>query len=211
MAGMANQRSMSARLFLAFVLAVFLAVVPGARVVPAQSAAAASPVAQAPAVRTAPAADAVAGVRNFTKVDSTISIGGALSPEAYAAIARAGYKSVVNLRTDPEPGANLAAEQQAFKAEGLRYFHLPFSHSTPEAAPIDEFLKIVQDPANQPVLLHCATGTRASMFWAVKRVMVDGWTADRAMNELPALSGHVGPPLRPFILDYLKSHGKTRP
>lgn len=192
------------------VLAVFLAVVPGARVVPAQ-AAAAPPAAQAAPVQTTPAADAVAGVLNFTKVDSTISIGGALSPEAYAAIARAGYKSVVNLRTDPEPGANLAEEQEAFKTEGVRYFRLPFSHSTPEAAPIDEFLKIVQDPANQPMLLHCASGARASMFWAVKRVMVDGWTVDKAMNELPALSGHVGPPMRQFILDYLKSHGKTRP
>lgn len=211
MAGMANQRSMSARFFLAFVLAVFLAVVPGARVVPAQSAAVAPSAAQAPAVQTAPAAEAVAGVLNFTRVDSTISIGGALSPEAYAAIERAGYKSVVNLRTDPEPGANLAEEQEAFKTEGVRYFRLPFSHSTPEAAPIDEFLKVVQDPSNHPMLLHCASGARASMFWAVKRVMVDGWTMDKAMNELPALSGHVGPPMRQFILDYLKSHGKTRP
>ncbi len=205
----------SARSLTLFSVAVLFLAWPGARPVRGQApapAAATHPQArseQAAAAVQAPGA--VAGVKNFTKIDDTISIGGALSPEAYAAIQQAGYKSVVNLRTDPEPGANLAEEQQAFDAEGIRYFHLPFSHSAPDAAPLDEFLKIVRDPANEPMMLHCATGARASMFWAAKRVMIDGWPADKAMNELPALSGHVAQPLRQFILDYLKSHGKARP
>ena len=37
------------------------------------------------------------------------------------------------------------------------------------------------------MMLHCASGGRASMFWAVKRVMIDGWTVDKAMSELPDL------------------------
>jgi protein tyrosine phosphatase (PTP) superfamily phosphohydrolase (DUF442 family) len=61
------------------------------------------------------------------------------------------------------------------------------------------------------MLLHCTSGGRASMFWAIKRVMIDGWTVDRAMNELPDLAKNVGEPLRAFTLDYLKNHGKTRP
>jgi hypothetical protein len=34
---------------------------------------------------------------------------------------------------------------------------------------------------------------------------------DKAMNELPDLAKNVGGPLRTFILEYFKSHGKTRP
>ena len=38
--------------------------------------------------------------------------------------------------------------------------------------------------------------------------MVDGWPVDKAMGELPNLSGNVSPALKAFALDYLKQHGK---
>ena len=159
----------------------------------------------------APAKDVVAGVRNFTKVDSTIACGGALSPEAFAALKEAGYRSIVNLRTASEQGASVEDEQKAAQEAGLKYIHLPFASTSPDAAKMDEFLKAVALPDNQPMLLHCASGGRASLFWAVKRVMIDGWPVDKAMNELPDLLKNVGQPLRAFMLEYLKSHGKTRP
>ncbi len=215
MAGMMKP-VMSARSLFVLVLAVFVLVAPGARVVPAQATAVTS---SAPQVKpeparpdqAAPPADTVAGVRNFTRVDATIACGGALSPEAFAALKQAGFKSIVNLRSESEPGANVAEEQKAAEAAGIRYIHIPFASATPDASKLDEFLKAFADPENQPMMLHCASGGRASMFWAVKRVMVDLWPVDKAMNELPELSKNVAGPLRTFILDYFKSHGKTRP
>lgn len=159
----------------------------------------------------APVGDAVVGVRNFTHVDSTIACGGTLSPEAFASLKQAGYKSIVNLRPASEKGANVEDEQKAAREAGLKYIHLPFASTSPDIAMVDEFLKAVVLPDNQPMLLHCASGGRASMFWAVKRVMIDGWPVDKAMSELPYLAKNVGQPLRAFALDYLKSHGKTRP
>jgi uncharacterized protein (TIGR01244 family) len=157
------------------------------------------------------AAPAVAGILNYTKVDATFACGGALSPEAIAAVTQAGYKSLVNLRAATEQGANLEEEEQAAKAAGIAYLHLPFTTATPDPANVDAFLAAVVRPENQPMLLHCATGARASIFWAIKRVMIDGWPVDRAMAELPQLGAHVSPALRAFALDYLKAHGKTRP
>jgi uncharacterized protein (TIGR01244 family) len=176
---------------------------------------AATAAAQAPAPRASadPSArntESVAGVRNYTRVDSTFACGGALSPEAYAAIKEAGFRSIVNLRLASEPGANVDDGQKLALAAGLKYIHLPFSTASPDASQLDQFLKVVADKQNQPVLLHCASGGRASMFWAAKRVMVDGWTVERAMGELPELSRNVAEPLRAFVLDYLASHGKTR-
>jgi uncharacterized protein (TIGR01244 family) len=171
---------------------------------------AAAPQAQAPQVQ-APATDAVAGVRNFTRVDATMACGGAVTAGAYAALKQAGFASVVNLRDESEAGVDLDVDRKAAEDAGLKYFHLPFVASSPDAAKLDEFLKLVAAPQNQPMMLHCASGGRASMFWAVKRVMIDGWPADKAMNELPALSKNVPQPVRTFMLDYLKSHGKGRP
>jgi uncharacterized protein (TIGR01244 family) len=154
---------------------------------------------------------AIAGVRNFTKVDSTFACGGALSPEAFAALKQAGYKSVVNLRDASEQGNNVEEARKAAETAGLKYFHLPFVPATPDTTMLDEFLKIVAKPENQPMMLHCGSGSRASMFWAVKRVMIDGWPIDKAMGELPDLSKNVNPQVRAIFLDYLKAHGKTRP
>jgi uncharacterized protein (TIGR01244 family) len=173
----------------------------------------AAPFAQqaAPPQAPPPASDAVAGVRNFTKVDSTIACGGALAPESYAALKQAGFKSIVNIRGASEPGNDVEAAKKAAEAAGLAYFHLPFVAATPDLTMIEEFLKIVAKPENQPMMLHCASGGRASMFWAVKRVMIDGWPVEKAMNELPTLSKNVSEPTRAVFLAYLKSRGKTRP
>ncbi len=206
-----TKHAMSVRPLFVLALAAFLWVAPGARIVPAQAAAAVPSVQQGRPDQAAPAPETVAGVRNFTRVDATIACGGAFTPEAIAALKQAGFKSIVNLRTESEPGANVAEEQKAAETAGFRYIHIPFASATPDAARVDEFLKAVVLPENQPMMLHCASGGRASMFWAAKRVMVDGWTVDKAMEELPDLAKNVGGPLRTFFMEYFKSHGKTRP
>jgi uncharacterized protein (TIGR01244 family) len=186
-------------LLLLFILA--LCVAPGASQEPAQQAAQTS----------APAAGVVPGVRNFTKVDSTLACGGAVTEEAFAALKQAGYRSVVNLRAATEQGNDVEAAKKAAEAAGLAYFHLPFVATAPDMTMLDEFLKLVVKPENQPVMLHCASGGRVSMFWAVKRVMIDGWSVDKAMNELPDLAKNASEPTRAAVLDYLKAHGKGRP
>jgi uncharacterized protein (TIGR01244 family) len=158
-----------------------------------------------------PAKDAVAGVRNFTKADATVACGGALTLEAYEALRQAGYKSVVNVRLATEPGVNIEEAKKAAESAGLVYIHLPFNNAAPDAAVLDEFLKTVVKPENLPMMLHCGSGTRVSMLWAVKRVMIDGWTTEKAMGELPDLSKNLPQTLRTFMLDYLKAHGKNRP
>jgi uncharacterized protein (TIGR01244 family) len=210
-----TKHAMSARSLVALALAALFLAWPGAGAAAAQAAASAQAVQQAKPDQPKPdqqgTAETVAGVRNYTKVDATIACGGALTTEAYAALKQAGYKSIVNLRPESEPGANVADERKAAEAAGFRYIHIPFASATPDASKLDDFLKAYAQPENQPMMLHCASGGRASMFWAVKRVMVDDWPVDKAMNELPDLAKNVGGALRTFVLDYFKSHGKTRP
>ena len=52
-----------------------------------------------------------------------------------------------------------------------------------------------------------ASGNRAAALWMIKRLVVDGWDADRASTEATAL-GLTNPALKTFAMDYAASHKK---
>ena len=68
----------------------------------------------------------IEGVRNFTKVSTTIGCAGATSPEAMAELKRMWHTSVINLRRASENGVDIEASRSAAAAAGLTYIHLPF-------------------------------------------------------------------------------------
>lgn len=59
----------------------------------------------------------------------------------------------------------------------------------PGAAPVDaclrQFLDVVNNPANHPVLVHCYAGThRTGGYVAIYRMETEGWSNDEAIEEL---------------------------
>jgi tyrosine-protein phosphatase SIW14 len=165
--------------------------------------------AQAPDSRqaVAGATQAVAGATNFQRLDANFASGGATTPDGFAALEKLGFRTVINLRTPSEPGADLEAEAKTLSQTGLKYVSLPFSPGAPDVAAVDKFLQVVRDSANQPVYIHCLSGQRANAFWLIKRVMVDGWPTDKALAEADALK-MTNQRLRDFALAYLKDHEK---
>jgi uncharacterized protein (TIGR01244 family) len=149
----------------------------------------------------------VAGVTNFARLESTIACAGATTPAGVAEVKKLGYKTIINLRQASEAGAEVDAEAVAAKTEGVKYFHLPVNSASPDPAIVDQFLSAVGEPANQPVFVHCASGNRAAALWMIKRLVVDGWDADRASTEATAL-GLTNPALKTFAMDYAASHKK---
>jgi uncharacterized protein (TIGR01244 family) len=147
----------------------------------------------------------VAGVTNFAKLESTIACAGATTPAGVAEVKKLGYKAVINLRQANEPGADIEGEAAAAREAGVKYFHLPVNGASPDPAVVDQFLAAVGDPVNQPVFVHCASGNRAAALWMIKRLVVDGWDADRASTEATAL-GLTSPALKTFAMDYAASH-----
>ena len=52
---------------------------------------------------------------------------------------------------------------------------------------IDDFLKLCDDPANYPILIHCMAGLhRTGALTAVYRMEYEGWSVADAMRELRA-------------------------
>src|SRR5262249_16983072 len=100
----------------------------------------------------------------------------------YATLASLGVKTIVDLTSDDTD----AAEQGLTSGAGMTYVHIPMTtHTVPTAAQLDQFLKIVNDPASQPVHGHCVGGRRRTgVMTAAYRMSHDGWTADRAFSEM---------------------------
>lgn len=136
-------------------------------------------VAVVPAVATTPAH---IGIFNFGKVSPTYYRGGELEGRDAADLAALGVKTVIDLRGsdyDPEEAPLVAAA-------GMRYVRMPMTtHTAPTPEEIATFLSIVNDPAKQPVYVHCVEGRhRTGVMTAVYRMTVDHWTADQAFKEM---------------------------
>jgi tyrosine-protein phosphatase SIW14 len=115
-------------------------------------------------------------------------------------------KLVVNLQ-DEYPDPLLSAgyfdrphipESQVCAEEGVKYVFLTFAGergllARNEASPtnrprvIDDFLKLCDDPANYPILIHCMAGLhRTGALTAVYRMEYEGWPVADAVRELRA-------------------------
>lgn len=147
------------------------------------------------------------GVTNFAQVETTVACAGAVKPTAVAGIKNLGFASIINLRLPTEKDADIDAEAAAAKAAGINFVHIPFNGAMPDPAVADQFLKAVTAPGNQPAFIHCASGNRAAALWLIKRVLVDKWDNDRAIEEATQL-GMTSPGLKTFALDYIQAHKK---
>ncbi len=104
-------------------------------------------------------------------------------------LAREKVRTVVTLtainRDDPK-----YVEQSAALAEaGVNWIIVPMRGSTASLDQMAEAADLVADPALQPVFFHCVGGHhRSNLVQAAYRVRHQGWTADRAWDELKSLS-----------------------
>ena len=149
--------------------------------------------------------EAIPGVANFARLDTTVACAGATTSAAVPGLRKMGYASIIDLRLASEPGADIEGEAAAAKAAGINFVHLPFEEAAPDLMVVDGFLRAVTTPANQPAFIHCASGNRAAALWMIKRLLVDKWDADRAGTEAAAL-GLSKSSLKTFALDYAQAH-----
>ena len=117
---------------------------------------------------------------------------GTMPPAEMAAVAqRLGLRTVIDLRTwvsgqdstNTTALAVIQAEGAALAAVGVRQICLP-TPQVPTAATVAAFLKIMDDPANRPVLIHCYHGIgRTELFAALYHMEYEGWSNQRARED----------------------------
>ena len=146
--------------------------------------------------------ETVDGIRNFTVVDAVVGCAGATESRAFPALKARGYKAVVNLRLDTEVGAAINESRAMATAAGLKFIHLPLNANSPDESVVDEFIKAVSDPANQPVFINCGSANRAAALWLTKRMLVDKWEEAAALEEAKYI-GLWNESLQKFALAYV--------
>jgi protein tyrosine/serine phosphatase len=121
-------------------------------------------------------------IDNFGRVNEGYYRGAQPEGRDYADLAALGIKTVINLTSDDAQ----TNEQSMVERARMTYFEIPMTtHESPTAAQLAQFLKIVNEPANQPVYVHCVGGRhRTGVMTAAYRMTEEGWTADRAFSEM---------------------------
>lgn len=149
-------------------------------------------------------------IDNFGRVDPMYYRGAQPEGHDYADLAALGVKTIINLTSDdaaPNEGAIVA---QA----GMRYFQIPMTtHEPPTSAQLAQFLKIVNDPASQPVYVHCVGGRhRTGVMTAAYRMTQDRWTADQAFKEMKQYkfgADFLHPEFKKFVYGYSTQLART--
>jgi protein tyrosine phosphatase (PTP) superfamily phosphohydrolase (DUF442 family) len=140
-------------------------------------------------------------------LDSSFATGGQPTEQAFAKIAASGFRSVLSLRTSGE-GIDLKRERSLVEKTGLRYFNIPVVSSAPRANQADEFIKLVRETSNHPMLINCSTANRVGAFMMIYRVLEQGWSQEKALEEALKI-GLRGDELKKFAQAYIAQH-KTK-
>ncbi|HEY3997611.1 MAG TPA: hypothetical protein VGO93_02020 [Candidatus Xenobia bacterium] len=125
------------------------------------------------------------GVPNFGQVSPAIYRGAQPTRAGFEALQHMGVKTIVDLR---------AEESDIHRIAGMnfRYFHLDEIPGVWQPHDVAAFLKIVADPDNAPIFVHCDYGSdRTGEMIAAYRIVHDNWRPEQAIEE--ALTYHFRP------------------
>jgi protein tyrosine/serine phosphatase len=141
-------------------------------------------------------------IKNFGQMDERFYRGSRPGEEDYAALAALGVKTIIDLTDNSR-----SYEQPAVERAGLRYINIPMEDkSYPSMDQINQFLKVVDDPATGKFFVHCAGGRhRTGVVGAVYRFTHDNWNLDQALAEMDQYqfgSGYGHGKQKDFVKDY---------
>ncbi len=136
-----------------------------------------------------------------------VATGGQPSAAHLTTLARAGYRTVLDLRAPDEPrGFDEAA---AMRAAGLRYVTLPVTSATFVDSTFDAFRRAMRVAGPQGVFVHCASGNRVGAAMVPWLVLDRGWNLERAIAAA-RVGGLRSAGLEEKARDYVVRHRAAR-
>lgn len=115
-------------------------------------------------------------------IDDKPGPGGQPSGAAYAQAAASGYRSVLTLRIKQD-GVDLARERSMVERQKMRYFNIPAVPNAPSLKQVDQFLALVRDSNNHPMLINCAYAERVAPLMMIFRIVEQSWSEEKAVVE----------------------------
>jgi tyrosine-protein phosphatase SIW14 len=150
----------------------------------------------------------VTGVGNFAWVSPVLCRGEQPTAEGFRELERMGVRTVVNLRSQHD-------DRTMLSGTSLGYVRIPCSAWGVDREHLRQFLAIVNDPALQPVFVHCQHGADRTGFVVAGYRMVEmEWDAHSAETELRGFGFHAiwaRIPAQLLRLDVASLRGKGMP
>jgi len=145
------------------------------------------------------------GLSNFAQISEVLYRGAQPTPEGFKRLERLGIKTVVNLRAYGSDSRRMRKAEHC----ALNYVHLRCRAWLPSSKKLARFIRILRDPANQPVFVHCLHGSdRTGLAVGAYRIIEQDWKAEDAAAELHAFGFHRR--FFPQILRHLKRLEKSK-
>ncbi len=115
------------------------------------------------------------------KVSDGLYRGPYVNKKRLVELKKLGIKTIVNVRLNPHKDS-----QKMAKEMGIKWVHIPSGvFIAPREKEWDQFLSIIEDPANKPVYLTCTIGAdRTGFYVALYRLAEQHWQRDEAVSEL---------------------------
>jgi len=119
----------------------------------------------------------------FRVVDPGIYRGARPDAAGLKALSDLGVRTDLNLEDDTNA---VAAESEITKSLGIDMISKPMSGFwAPDDQEVNDILKIVANPANYPIFIHCQHGEdRTGLIVGLYRVFYEQWTAKAAYKEM---------------------------
>lgn len=132
-----------------------------------------------------------------------IATAGQPDAAAWATLARAGFKSVVDLREASEPRGHDEAGEIA--RAGLRYFLLPVSHESLGDRQFEALRDFLRDQGNRPALVHCQSANRVGALM-LPYLALDAHVPLDEARRMADIIGLRSPDYAALALDYVRRH-----
>jgi uncharacterized protein (TIGR01244 family) len=140
-------------------------------------------------------------IPNYTRPDPEIAFAGQPPEEIFATLKEAGFQTILSLRSPDEIDFD---EKKTVEAQGMTFVNIPITSSTITDDKVAQFSRVVSDPKNKPLLIHCGAASRVGGMWYIYRALFDKAPEEQSLEEAAA-RGLDSPALEAVVKDYVAS------
>ena len=147
---------------------------------------------------------------NFAQVDANFYRGAQPSEAGVEKLAQMGVKTIIDLRGEDQ---NALREKEWAQKSGIKFVSVNLSNwFKPKTADIEQIIKEINAPENQPVFVHCQRGSdRTGTVVAIYRISHDNYTAKQAIDEAKKFDfGWWQFWMKDYIKDYYKNRQQQK-
>ena len=144
---------------------------------------------------------------NFHRVNARLYRGAQPREGGIRRLRELGVDTIINLR---KADKRTERERAEALAAGMKYYNIPLpGRDRPKGADVDEILRLIRDPSNGVVFVHCMHGRdRTGTVIACYRIAEENWTSAQAKKE----AKHYGMSLfqfrmKRYIRGFYEQHG----